>query len=942
MFGSSSPRVVLAATMVAAACLLAIAPAQPAHAQDFSRPAQSPGTNVDSSDYGAGGHMSATIDQASGELTGQVFDPQNTLRREVKETYSIDGGLKYESERVVYDFGPKGNLLDKIDYKFDLKDGLSYFDNEHFGAHDERTWEQKTTYKPDGYDTSTWHVGLDYQHAWTTESTTYKPPPTTPGQPAKPATSSTQPMQPLPPSTVQVGVLFPRDFHAGETITGSLWPASYAEGFKTVPGLSEYSFPIEAAHLPDGTPSWSGLEIGVKGDGYWPVNPNGTFSLHIPINYTGSLQLQTRDLYTLPGTGPSSALLDIGNPVAAPALPSNLISPQFTVYTKAENLAYLKHLWNLARDLEIDFDEAEEIKDEDYYWATLEDLEEYEYYLWEEIDGIIDSLPPADVAQLAQDQIAVADKCIRRLEDGPQTPDNVAELKDWQGWADFLDDELGHAHWLAGDRFWIQESPYWTNPILTQGKLGAIRGSFYGDPLETNLHIGTNTIWPLAGTGSELYFMPPINLTPGLNNLILDGPGMPPTEMQIFYMILTMWADQLNLHKGGSTTYYVKLDGLNGLPASAWSSSFNPTDLISPSESSGNSGATSAPSNSQSGYITLAVTNESPGTITMQNTFTTLGASFFVPAGSFQQSGPVGAIADGSFSILGVARAYLQPELGFGYPQGSTPPATSVYGDSIWNPSTHLDYKPDSSTGLYSLASCSPSGADTPPCPGGSLTPYTFNVGDNAVAPVGSATPTTTDRAAAKKALDDATDALSKAEAKTETKQTAFSKVWKEAKNAGPKALTDALHKAADANIDAFINLRHAMSKMIATQPSLENANAVALAAAENDKTRAAEEKAEEAFMATLSFDLVTRVDWAWTELRNAMDAQQQAQDARDAAQQALDALSPAAPPPAAPPPAPAPPATPSPAAAPPAADTPYVPPPPRPGTPVPNTHPPQ
>jgi hypothetical protein len=222
------------------------------------------------------------------------------------------------------------------------------------------------------------------------------------------------------------------------------------------------------------------------------------------------------------------------------------------------------------------------------------------------------------------------------------------------------------------------------------------------------------------------------------------------------------------------------------------------------------------------------------------------------------------------------------------------------------------------------------------------LPPYTFNVGDNAVAPIGSATPTTTDRTVAKKTLDDATDALSKAKDETEIKQTAFSKVWKEALNAGPKALTDALHKAADADIDASINLRHAMSKMIATQPSLENANAVALAAAENEKTRAAEEKAEAAFEATLSFDLLTRVDWAWTELRNAMDAQQQAQDARDAAQQALDALSPAAPPPAAPPPAPAPPATPSPAPAPPAADTPYVPPAPRPGTPVPNTHPPQ
>ena len=660
--------------------------------------------------------MNAIIDQATGVLIGQVFDPQNNLRREVKETYSTEGGSKHDAERQVYDFGLKGNLLTMCDYKFDLRGGLSYLDNEHFGLHGERTWEQKITYRPDGFDTSTWHVGLDYQHSWTKETTSYKPPPTTPGQPAKAATPNAQPLQSPPPSTMQVGVLFPRDFHAGETVTGSLWPASYAEGFKLVPGLSEYTFPIEVAHLPDGSASWSSLEIGVKDDGYWPVNPNGTFSVHIPGTWTGPLQLQTRDLYSLPGAGPSSALLDIGNPVAAPALPRNLISPKVSEAAKTETLAYLKHLWNRAYDLEIEFSEAEDDKDDDYHWAKIDDLESYEYYLWDEIDAVIDSLPPEAVAQLASAQMAKANERIKTLEDGPQTAENKAELKDMQGWTDFLDEEAGNAHWLAGDRFWIVESPYWTNPILTQGKLGAIRGNFSNDPLDTNLHIGANTIWPLAGTGSELYFMPPINLTPGVTNLILDGPGMPPTEMPVFYMTLTMWADQLSLRKGQSTTYYVKLDGLSGLPSSAWSSSFYPTDLVSPSEWSGSSGSSSASGNSQSGSITLAVTNESPGTIAMQNTFTTLDAKFFAPSGSYQISGPVGAIADGGFNISGVARAYLQPELGFGYPQGSTPPASSGYGDPMWNPGTHLVYDPSSSGAKYSFPDCASGGSA--PCNG--------------------------------------------------------------------------------------------------------------------------------------------------------------------------------------------------------------------------------
>ncbi len=904
MFDFSLPLLVLAAIVVTAGCLLAIAPARPARAQDFSRAAQSPGTNLDSSDYGAGGHMNATVNQATGELTGQVFDAQNNLRREVKETYSTDGGSKHEAERVVYDFGLKGNLLDLSDYKFDVKGGLSYLDNEHFGLHGGRTWEQKTTYNLGGFDTSTWHVGLDYEHAWTKETTTYKPPPTTPGQPAKP---SAQPMQAPPPSTMQVGVLFPRDFHAGETVTGSLWPATYAEGFKTVPGLSEYTFPIEIAHLPDGTPSWSSLEIGVKNDGYWPVNPNGTFSVHIPGTWTGPLQLQTRDLYSLPGAGPGNALLDIGNPVAAPALPTNLLSQKVSGAFKAENLAYLKHLWNLARDLEIDFSEAQDIKDDDFYWAKMDDLEEYEYYLWNEIDDVIDSLPAADVAQLAHDQIAKADERIKALEDGPQTADNVAELKDLQGWTDFLDDEAGHAHWLAGDFHWIAESPYWTNPILTQGKLGAVRGSFYDDPLDTNLHIGTNTIWPLAGTGSELYFMPPINLTPGLNNLILDGPSMPPTEMPVFYMTLTMWADQLNLHKGQSTTYYVKLDGLNGLPSSAWSSSFIPTDLISPSELSGSSGGSSAPGNSQSGYITLAVTNESPGTITMKNTFSTLDAKLFAPSGSYQISGGVGAIADGGFSILGVARAYLQPELGFGYPLGSTAPATNNYGDSLWNPSTHLDYKPASTTGLYSLASCSPSGSDTP-CTGGALPANTALIGDTA--PVDSTTPATTGRAAAEKAVKDAENALRDSRSKVDKKEEASAKVWKKVREVAPAAL-DAYNKKLSDEVAAQQKLEDAREHLIA-QPSPENFVAYSLAAAAAAASQATADGAFESLKLSLSPELAISLNYANLEYEDAMNAADKAYEAvRIAEEEANFSMmldEPAPTPPASTPPAPTPP----------------------------------
>ena len=838
--------------------------------------------------------MNATIDQATGVLFGQVFDPQNNLRREVKETYSTEGGSKHEAEREVYNFGPKGDLLTMSDYKFDLKGGLSYLDSEHFGRHGERTWEQKILYRPDGFDTSTWHVGLDYQHSWTKETTSYKPPSTTPGQHAAP---SAQPLQSPLPSSMQIGVLFPRDFHAGETVTGSLWPASYAEGFKLVPGLSEYTFPIEVEKLPDGTPSWSSLEIGIKNDGYWPVNPNGTFSVHIPSTWTGPLQLQTRDLYSLPGVGPSSALLDIGNPVAAPALPRNLISPKVSEITNYEDLGYLKHLWNLAYDVEIDINHAYKNKDDGSNWDEIDDLEYYEGCLWDEIDSVIDSLPPSEVAQLASEQKALANKRIKTLEDGPQTPENQAELKDMQGWTDFLEDEVDNVHWLAGDSFRIEESPYWTNPILTQGKLGAIRGNFYNDPLDTNLHIGTNTIRPLAGTGSELYFMPPIDLTPGLNNLILDGPGMPPTEMPVFYMTLTMWADQLSLHRGQSTTYHVKLDGLQGLPASAWGSSFFPSDLVSPSELSSGS-----PSNSQSGSITLSVTNMSPATIAMQNTFTTLDAKLFQPSGSYQFDGGVTAIADGGFNINGVARAYLQPELGLGYPQGSTPPATSAFNDSIWNPSFHLSYNPASATAKYTFPDCSAAGTDQACTPRPDYSAV-FNAGDNAIAPVGSATPSAAERAAAVARAVKAQQADSNAMKKSVAKWEKLEEVWNDVDKV-PEAR--GRHYAYDRAIEAWetakVNYKGAVM-LQAGQPSAVHVqgvidSSIALAQAESNTTDAID-----ATTKVLSFELASRLQFQRAELMAAMVEEANALAEQNAAYAALNAL---------PPPPPAPPLPPS------------------------------
>jgi len=287
----------------------------------------------------------------------------------------------------------------------------------------------------------------------------------------------------------------------------------------------------------------------------------------------------------------------------------------------------------------------------------------------------------------------------------------------------------------------------------------------------------------------------------------------------------------------------------------------------------------------------------SPATIAMQNSFTTLDAKFFAPSGSYQLDGGVTAIKDGSFNIYGVARAFLQPEMGLGYPQGSTPPTTPGFNDSIWNPSFHLSYNPASTTAKYTFPDCSAGGAEQSCTPRPDYSAV-FNAADNAIAPVGSATPATADRTATEKAAKDAKEAFLKSDRVTNEKIEAEKKVWEEAAKIVSKTLLEAYDKAVSERIGARWTLEDS-TRALAKKNSVENANAFGEAAAQMAASEEAEEKAFDAVKAALPFELATRLDWARTETLNALAAEHLALNATHVAQQALESLPQAAPSPA-------------------------------------------
>jgi hypothetical protein len=674
------------------------APTPPAH--PATPPTQT--NQQPNSDYGSGGHAVLQNDSSGAELHGTVYDSNNNLRHEETNTYATNGGgpeVKTEQHGYNYDIG--GHLQLGWDLKYDLRGGLSYSDVTHYGLHGERTAEEITTYKPSGYEIKDWSIG---RHQWYSDDITYKTP-----LPTGTATG------PLTPTNTSLGVLFPRSYLPGETVTGSLWPSTYAEAFKTVPGLSEYSFSVPLYHLPDGSPEWSSLDIGVKGDGYVPINPNGTFSVHIPYDWKGPLRLQVRLDTPTTGVAPGNTVLNIDPPVAAPTLPDNLFSQAAHLRLHDDEEDYLVSLWEDACDIEERLDYLYGQANPD--WERIFDLEDDLDWYYKEIDYIEDDLPASEVTKLAQEMLDEANSFHAWLGGKSNlTEDDKDDLDDCESWIDFLKNEIGHNKFLAiwGPTEHIIQ-PFGTNPVLTQGKLGVIRGTYPIDPYDTYVHIDKFMIPPLAGTPYNWYFMPPAGLTAGQHNYIIDSPLYSETIFPVFLMTLYMSADNLNLLKGQSTMYHVVLSGLNGLPGGAWSGSFDPTDLVPSSQLSA---AQKAVGTSRTGYISLSITNGSPGVIAMQNQFLTYDAASFVPNGSHQTDGEVTALVRGNFTINGEAIAHLNPEIGVGIPPGTTVPS------GLYNPmNTPLSYNwlPSFSVN-YDQAAFSNSSFMTNSCPGSGAT----------------------------------------------------------------------------------------------------------------------------------------------------------------------------------------------------------------------------
>jgi hypothetical protein len=858
---------------------------------------------LNSDAYGPGAYRLINLVPGGVTTKWQDFDGTKTLREDDIFQYSgAPGGASVKTEEQRDYYSPNGTIQERTITDWNLRGGLDSYRFETFDFHGNKTSDHTTKYQLDLHMESGWSPTMG---RWQL-NIPYNPTSATSSTPAQPGTSM------LPPSVPQVqtvGFLFPRDYHPGDMLTGSLWKSSYAEAFKGVPGLSEYTFPIQTYNLPNGLPNFAGLEMGVKGYGYVPVQSDGRFSLHLPDDWKGPLVLQARDPDLGGSIGSYYGNLPVGDPVAAPEFPHDLLPPKITGVAKALAIAHLIDLWNEAYNLELEYTDAEDDGAPD---GVLDDIDCDLHDVYEDIDHLTSMLPTEDVVKLAHELADETRAISDELRKDTLTDEQEAELREYDGWANFLDDEADECkYWSFGDRLRLDQL-YWTAPVLSQGRLGALRGPFSGDDYGNYVRLDNLQLPSIAATPDTFYFMPPDGLTAGLHNFQIGGFGTPQTILPVFYMTLTMWADQTNLHKGQSTTYHLKLTGLNGLPGSAWNSPFFPSDLVSPSDLQG-----SSPGSSRTGTITLTITNESPGVISMKNVYTVLDAQAFAPSGTFQVDGGVGAILDGGFSILGVARAFLQPEAGYGsytYPpasQDSGAPSTHLFDNNNWNASPNANLfsnyawnvsptapiAPSSSASTPGLPSC---GVPDPPptillplndlymksCMGAYTTSLynqaPFGGGapsDSTTAPKPSQEEAENRAAATEQAVKDWKDRCDKEAAKT-------SAAWMDGYNGVSQAAKDALAKASKDDYHALMDEESARS-LIRLNPTDENRAKLAAARARSAGTHEAYNDAESAVRN--QFTDAQRAAWhnANNEWKSAeyyrAQAEEELRDARDA-----------------------------------------------------------
>lgn len=198
-----------------------------------------------------------------------------------------------------------------------------------------------------------------------------------------------------------------------------------------------------------------------------------------------------------------------------------------------------------------------------------------------------------------------------------------------------------------------------------------IAGSFDGDATNTHVRVGTEVARVISETPGGCETQVPATSPTGPVEILVTEGGRT-TRLRTAAIRLKMGADQLHLLRGQSTNYHVVVEGLNGIPDSAWNGGPDPQFLDHAALERAAPG-TRIPGRSEPGHVLLTIENASRDTITLLKStgevFRLVIRRGDVSAkGTYEHRGVIQSLKDGRFNIKGSVFALVAPSEGVPVP----------------------------------------------------------------------------------------------------------------------------------------------------------------------------------------------------------------------------------------------------------------------------------
>lgn len=204
-------------------------------------------------------------------------------------------------------------------------------------------------------------------------------------------------------------------------------------------------------------------------------------------------------------------------------------------------------------------------------------------------------------------------------------------------------------------------------PTCGSGEPLRIAGGFDGDAANTRVLVEGRPAGITGETAHDCIVQTPAGLPPGPVEVLVTEGGRT-TRLKPANLRLRMSADQLHLLRGQSTKFVVVVEGLNGIPDSAWKGGPDP-EFLNRELLERAAPGTRIPNRNEPGHLLLTIENASRDTITLAKSTgevirIVIQKGDVSAKGTYEYHGVIQSLKDGRFNVKGTVFALVAPASG--------------------------------------------------------------------------------------------------------------------------------------------------------------------------------------------------------------------------------------------------------------------------------------